>query len=116
MARKCKHSCSDCGVISCKSNETEKYPKFCLTSNVETELLQETIDIYNGDGEIGKITLVLVYLALFTGLRRGELMGLEWSDIDFEKNTLEIRQASQYIPGGGVFSKEPNNETSVRLL
>ncbi|WP_243120651.1 tyrosine-type recombinase/integrase [Pelotomaculum sp. FP] len=58
----------------------------------------------------------LVHLALFTGLRRGELMGLEWPDIDFNKNTLMVRQASQYLPGEGIFQKAPKNETSVRLL
>lgn len=59
---------------------------------------------------------VLVHLALFTGCRRGELMGLEWQDIDFQKGTLEVRQASQYLPGQGTFTKAPKNESSVRLL
>lgn len=59
---------------------------------------------------------LLVYLAVFTGLRRGELMGLEWCDIDFDAGTLEVRQASQYIPGAGQFTKDPKNETSERLL
>lgn len=58
----------------------------------------------------------LVLLALFSGLRRGEIMGLEWQDLNFEKATLTVRQASQYIPGRGAFTKEPKNETSERLL
>lgn len=36
---------------------------------------------------------VMIQVALFAGLRRGELMGLEWSDVDFEAGTLEVRQA-----------------------
>ena len=58
----------------------------------------------------------LIYLAIFTGCRRGELMGLEWQDIDFNKGTLEIRQASQYLPGQGTFTKGPKNESSERLM
>jgi integrase len=58
----------------------------------------------------------IIILAVFTGLRRGELMGLEWSDIDFNKSTLEVRQASQYLPGKGTFTKAPKNESSVRLM
>lgn len=59
---------------------------------------------------------VLIHLAVATGLRRGELMGLEWQDINFDKSTLEVRQASQYVPGKGSFTKEPKNETSKRIM
>lgn len=43
-------------------------------------------------------------------------MGLEWQDIDFEKGSLEVRQAGQYIPGQGAFTKEPKNESSQRVI
>ena len=59
---------------------------------------------------------VLTMLALFTGMRRGELMGLEWQDIDFEKRTIEISRTSQYLPGQGVFTKEPKTELSNRTI
>jgi len=59
---------------------------------------------------------VMVILALATGLRRGELMGLEWSDVDFENDAINVHQSSQYLPGVGVFTKEPKNETSNRAL
>lgn len=59
---------------------------------------------------------VIITLAIATGARRGELFGLEWQDIDFEKGTLEIRQASQYIPGRGSFTKDPKNESSKRII
>jgi len=59
---------------------------------------------------------VVVTLAITTGLRRGELAGLEWRDIDFNNATLEVRQASQYLPGKGTFTKEPKNETSKRVI
>lgn len=59
---------------------------------------------------------VLVNLVVFSGLRRGEAMGLEWRDINFEKNTLTVRQSSQYIPGQGQFTKDPKTATSKRIL
>ncbi len=59
---------------------------------------------------------VLIHLALVTGLRRGELMGLEWRDIDFQKNTLEVNRASQSLAGYGTFTKEPKTEESKRLV
>lgn len=57
-----------------------------------------------------------VHVTLAAGCRLGELIGLEWSDIDYSKGTIEIRQAGQYLPGQGIFTKEPKNETSKRII
>ena len=35
----------------------------------------------------------LYYLDLATGLRRGELLGLKWSDVDFDRSVLKIQRA-----------------------
>lgn len=58
----------------------------------------------------------MVYLCIFGGMRAGELNGLEWSDIDWDNNTLRIRRASQYLPGQGTFTKTTKNESSERLI
>jgi integrase len=58
----------------------------------------------------------LITLALFTGLRRGELLGIEWDDIDFGLQEITIRRSVQYLPGMGVFTKEPKNKTSFRTI
>ncbi len=39
-------------------------------------------------------------LALATGARRGELLALRWTDIDFERATLTIRGALTQTKGG----------------
>lgn len=59
---------------------------------------------------------VLIHLALWTGLRRGEIMGIDWSNVNFDKGVLQVSQASQYLPKQGTFTKEPKNENSNRLL
>lgn len=59
---------------------------------------------------------VIVQLLLYTGMRRGELCGLEWQDVDFLTNCLHIRRSSLYIPEKGVFEDEPKNETSKRVI
>ncbi|MDF2892066.1 MAG: hypothetical protein K0R80_2433 [Clostridia bacterium] len=58
----------------------------------------------------------MIHLAVFGGMRMGELSGLEWQDFDSQKQMLTIRQSSQYIPGKGIFTKSPKNESSKRLI
>ncbi len=40
----------------------------------------------------------LLTLALATGMRRGELLGLKWQDIDFEKSILQVRRIMPRVP------------------
>lgn len=58
----------------------------------------------------------LIYLAIASGAREGEIMGLEWEHIDFNNNTITIKQASQYLPEKGIFTKDPKNKTSKRII
>ena len=55
-----------------------------------------------------------ITLTLFTGVRLGELMGLEWSDIDFTNGIVSINKSSQYLADKGVFTKTPKTESSIR--
>ena len=55
-----------------------------------------------------------ITLTLFTGVRLGELMGLEWSDIDFANGIVSINKSSQYLADKGVFTKTPKTESSIR--
>ncbi|MEM5777679.1 MAG: site-specific integrase [Candidatus Aenigmatarchaeota archaeon] len=59
---------------------------------------------------------MFVILALETGARRGELLGLEWKDIDFEKGIIYIRRASNYTKENGIYTSTTKTETSVRKL
>jgi integrase len=58
----------------------------------------------------------MVELALATGERRGEIMGLEWTDFDLDKCTVNIHQTIQYLPEKGTFVKGTKNESSERLI
>ena len=57
---------------------------------------------------------VAIILTIFTGVRLGELMGLEWNDIDFRNGIVSINRSSQYLADKGVFTKTPKTESSIR--
>ncbi len=59
---------------------------------------------------------VAVYLCIFSGLRTGELNALEWSDFNWDAQTMSIDKASQYIPGQGTFTKSTKNQSSERVI
>lgn len=57
-----------------------------------------------------------VKLLLYTGFRRGELMGLEWKDIDWNNHVITVRRSSMYLPERGIFEDETKNTTSCRSI
>ena len=50
-----------------------------------------------------------INLAADSGARRGELCGLQWSDIEWSKGTIIIRRNLQYTPAAGVYETSPKN-------
>ena len=56
------------------------------------------------------------YVELMTGLRRGEICGLKWQDINFEENKLQVKRSVSVKKGGGVSIGETKTETGVRCI
>lgn len=54
-------------------------------------------------------------LALFCGMRRGELIALEWSDLDFVDNTVNITKSTSVV-NGKPLTKTPKTATSIRKI
>lgn len=59
---------------------------------------------------------VMIKLLIYTGIRRGELCGLEWKDIDFETGLLRIVRSSQYIGNRTIITKEPKTKAGRREM
>lgn len=58
---------------------------------------------------------MLYNLALATGMRRGELLGLQWRDIDWSGRIQVVRQAGQ-MKGGGYEFGEPKTARGRRMI
>ncbi len=58
---------------------------------------------------------VFFNLALFSGLRRGELIALTWDDVDFDNKTISVTKSTGYT-GKETITKSPKNKSSVRVI
>lgn len=59
---------------------------------------------------------LMALIALSTGMRRGEIFGLQWHHINLDTGLVKIEQTSQYIPDKGIFMKDPKTEGSNRII
>ena len=58
----------------------------------------------------------LFVLALTTGMRRGELLALQWADIDFVRGILQVRRTITRLPKRGFVVSEPKTTKSRRAI
>lgn len=58
---------------------------------------------------------VLFTLALYTGMRRGELVGLKWCDVDFENSVINISRSAAKLKGKQIL-KSTKTEKSSRTV
>lgn len=64
----------------------------------------------------GTVMAAPVFLALVLGLRRGEIAGLKWDDLDRQKGELRIQRQRRASKGRGVIEKKLKTESSSRVL
>ena len=79
------------------------------TESLTQDQLQKLLDVLDEEQDVQVSNLVR--LALFTGMRRGELFSLSWSDIDFHNKTITIRSGNN-----GQHSTIPLNELAENVL
>ena len=55
------------------------------------------------------------YIALMTGMRRGEILALQWRDIDFDNNIINVTKSAEFI-GNQATIKSPKTEAGIRMV
>lgn len=58
----------------------------------------------------------LVHMLLITGARRGEILGLKWPEVDFDRNQIHICNNILYSPDRGIYEDTPKTATSNRYV
>lgn len=89
------------------------------------KLAKKRVDAFSADEARAFLNLLpacdsdfrcMMYMLLTTGLRRGELMGLQWRDFDFQNLTLDVRRNITYSPQKGNVVDTPKTENSIRTV
>ena len=58
----------------------------------------------------------IYHLAVLTGMRRSELLGLQWKDIDMDKTALHVQRSLQRINGRGLVVSQTKTQKSRRAI
>ena len=79
------------------------------TEDLDPKQLAALLDAMDQDPNL--MAANLMKMAMFTGMRRGELFKLQWQDVDFDRGFIHIRR-----PKGGQDQKIPLNAAARDLL
>lgn len=67
-------------------------------------------------GAAKKSVYIPILLAVTTGMRRGEILGLRWSDIHLDAYTLAVCQSLEHTRVGGLKFKQPKTRRGRRVV
>ena len=95
------------GVILPKKDVTADEKRRYLTQ----EELTRFIPLFEGYSSFNTI----IKLLLYTGLRAGEALGLQWTDLDFENRTISVNHTLSDV-GGKHFLTTPKTKSSKRVI
>ena len=81
------------------------------------EEAQHLMELFNQESEENYKYVCFFILAIYTGFRLGELLGLEWKDVNFETNVITVNRTCLYSKTkGGLYTETPKTKQSMRSL
>ena len=64
----------------------------------------------------GTDMFIPIPIGFCTGMRRGEVLALRWSDVDLDRSKLTVQQSVTQTRSGGLIFKAPKNRSSRRTI
>ena len=106
-------------IITYNPCVTVDYPEARETEReiYTTEEVKKLLGLMWEDSEDKRPFAVFFMLAAYTGCRKGELLGLEWKDVDFLNDVISIRRAYYYSSAEHTsYTDTPKTKKSQRSL
>jgi len=101
-----------------KKNPMDKMDKPAVTYKegevYNSDELKQLFTLLNNEENAQMV--LMVKMALKTSMRKGEILALQWDDIDFATNTINVRQSLSYTKEDGYILKEPKTKKSIRKV
>lgn len=85
------------------------------TTFLDPDQLEELLNCLNEEYDEGDPFWTAINLAILGGLRRGEICGLRYHDIDLDRKIIHIDTAIG-VTGSGTYKKDPKNSSSKRAF
>jgi integrase len=113
VLRMCLEHAKNIGLVArnpAENCKVSKSPKVEMSIWDEDQVNRFLVSIHGHKNEN------LYYLALATGMRRGELLGLKWQDVDWKNQRILIKRQVCNPQGGGFVFQEPKTNLGIRSV
>ena len=101
------------GVVGLNAAHGARQPKMIhheMKILDENQVMQFFIAVQDDRNE------ALVHLAIKTGMRKGELLGLKWTDLDWAKGLIRVQRQVQRVTGQGMVFMPPKTKAGKRTI
>ena len=104
--------CDNVKVPKDKGHKEQKIKHFTVH---EAETFLNRLNEEYSRGIIDIQSVIFYHLAMLCGMRRGEIVALEWDDIDFDNNIVDVTKSTVLLDGV-PYTKEPKSVSSIRKV
>ena len=92
------------------TNGTKSDGRKPISKEEQKELFKSLIEIDNTKLEL------FIKIALYSGLRKGEILGLAWNDIDYDKKLIRVTKAARYGKNQVIEETNTKSKAGIRFV
>lgn len=106
----------DLGIINVNPMSKTSVPRF-KNQERKKAMTPEQVSQFMDYAKANNCSYYAIYRMLsLTGCRIGEVLGLEWDNVDFENESIYIKQTLIYTPSTKFYFDEPKSDASKRRI
>lgn len=113
VLHRCLNDATKRGITTFNAAHGARLPK---KKHIEMNILDEDQVLHLLIAAQGDRHDALYHLAIKTGMRQGELLGLKWADLDWKKGIIRVRRQVQRVKGQGMVFMPPKTKSGYRAI